>query len=317
MNKFIKIKINKKEYEVYNNANFSIVTNEECNANCEFCVEALRAKHTCQNDYNNEEWKEKVIEALDFMRSMNTSISITGGEPTLNNNLPWLINEIDKRNFRKKVITTNGSKLNDVLDNLIAAKFNHLNISRVHYDEDINQKIMKFNKGEYIDNEKLEQHIRKANNNNVRVRLSCLINKLGIQDTNDVLDYIMYYKCNGVDNFVFRELMNYDFENARQSGESVNPAKERFYKNNFIDITSVIEELKSMDFEIINEVNGYYYNVIVFNIYGCAVCFEKANLENMKDKKENEIYEFVLHPSGNLTSSWNENDILDIGGNNE
>ena len=39
------------------------------------------------------------------MRDMNTSISITGGEPTANSRFIELVNLVDKYKFRKTVVT--------------------------------------------------------------------------------------------------------------------------------------------------------------------------------------------------------------------
>lgn len=78
-----------KKYKIYDNANFSIVVDRSCNADCKFCVEDLRnhsnEKRTCNYDI-----------ALSKMRELNTSISITGGEPTANSRFVELANLVDK-----------------------------------------------------------------------------------------------------------------------------------------------------------------------------------------------------------------------------
>ena len=157
------------------------------------------------------------------MRKIDTSISITGGEPTVDPKLPIILDKVGLLDFRKKVITTNGSGLllpstnnETILDKLVRNGFNHLNISKVSYDEEVNQKIMKFKrKSETTTNEMLEEIVAKAKLGGIRPRMSCLVNKEAVSNLANVISYIEFYKSIGVDNIVFRELMNYDFEKSR------------------------------------------------------------------------------------------------------
>jgi Molybdenum cofactor biosynthesis enzyme len=313
--------INNKDYIVYDNANFSIVIDDYCNAGCDFCVEDLRARKS-KRKIENDLWLSEIDKVLKIMRNLNTSISITGGEPTIDPKLPILLDNIGKLDFRKKVITTNGSGLllpgDDgelIIDKLIKNNFNHLNISRVDCDEMVNQKVMKFkSKDNITQNIDLKDIVSIANKGNLRVRMSCLVNGLAVKNLDDVIDYINFYKNIGVDNIVFRELMNYDFEKAESEGSVINRVKRNFYLNYFVNLDSIIRDInKNNDFKLINIVKGYYYNVWVYDYNGVICCFEKANLENMSNS-DNEIWEFVFHPQGVLCGSWNDKEkiILDI-----
>lgn len=82
-----------------------------------------------------------------------------------------------------------------------------------------------------------------------------------------------------------------------------------FYETSYVDMTPILKEIASdPEFKLINTVNGYYYNVWVYNYKGADLCFEQADLRKMPEKKDNEIYEFVLHESGKLWGSWDDSD---------
>lgn len=288
---------NNKAYKVYNNANFSIVLDRSCNADCKFCVEALR-NHS--NNKRNCDYER----VLSKMRDINTSISITGGEPTANSRFIELVNLVDKYKFRKTVVTTNGSFLIrdnfKILDSLL--NFNHLNISKAHFDERENRAVMRYKTDDYFSNEDLisvMNHI-KEKESKLRVRLSCVLTQSTIKSKEDIQAYADFYS-DYVDNIVFRELM--------KSDEIENEDKKEFYQTNAVDMTPILKEIsEDKEFKLINETNGYYYNVKVYEYKGMILCFEQADLRNMYNRKEYEIYEFVLHESGRLCGSWNDSE---------
>ena len=59
---------------------------------------------------------------MDFLKPLNPSISITGGEPTIDNKLCEILKIIDEHNYRKRVITTNGNLLLEKRENKTLSK---------------------------------------------------------------------------------------------------------------------------------------------------------------------------------------------------
>lgn len=97
---------------------------------------------------------------------------------------------------------------------------------------------------------------------------------------------------------VFRELMKTDVDSITNSD------RKSFYETSYVDMTPILTEIANdPEFKLVNTVNGYYYNVWVYNYKGADLCFEQADLRKMPEKKDNEIYEFVLHESGKLCGS--------------
>lgn len=93
---FNKQTFNSKEYDVYDNANFSIIVDRYCNAACTFCVEDLRNQSKLKKSLRYDQFIPNVGKALSKMRALNTSISLTGGEPTASAVFVDLVKLIDK-----------------------------------------------------------------------------------------------------------------------------------------------------------------------------------------------------------------------------
>lgn len=300
---------------VYSNVNLSIFVDDYCNTDCKFCVAQLRFENRGKlfkkdKIKNDEEYLKRIGELLEYLKPLNPSVSITGGEPTKSKRLPKILEIINKYGYRKRTLTTNGSGLFDimegktVLQHIIDNKFSHLNISKAHYDEGINKEIMQYDNG-YCSNEMIETISTISLANGLRPRMSCD----GINSLEDMVKYMEYYQSIGIDNVIFRELMDFD-ENKMINKEKINYNIENKVKLN--EIWKNIDVDKR--FEPIRNLLGYYYYVEVYKFKNIDMCSESANLVKLYDEKEKHedvVYEMVIHPNGNLNGSWVDNeDIL-------
>lgn len=303
--------------EVYDNANLSIFVNESCNANCKFCVDQLRfegkGKQFIKERISDDvEYFLRLEEVLANLRPLDTSISVTGGEPTKSPRLPRILKLVSKYGFRKRVITTNGSGLLDIvdgkriIDHIVDNGFHHLNISKTHYLEDVNAEVMQFDNS-YFTNEQMAEVVKIAQAGCVRPRLSCLLLKSGIYDVNGMMRYMDFYGAMGVDNIIFRETMDYD------KSAMNNLTKLRFLEENKVHLNDIWHQIDSMSdtFHPIVQVLGYYYYCEVYKYKGIDMVTESANLaaiDPQKSKAPNTVFEMVFHPNGNLNGSWIEDE---------
>ena len=305
---------------VYSNTNLSIFVTDYCNANCKFCVAHLRyeagnMEYVKPYIRDDEEYFTRLEHVLQEVRELDPSVSLTGGEPTSSHRIGRIIELLDKYNFRKRTITTNGTYLlkkfgdRTVLEMLIDNGFQHLNISRAHYDEDINNEVM-------LLKDKLDlKTISDMARGKIRIRLSCILSKVGVDSVLEMKKYMDYALEYGIDNVVFRELMNYDEKEIDQKQRIHIYCKEnRIHLN---DIWEVVD--KDSEFEFENQVLGYYYYVEVYKYRGIDMVSESANLERILPEKEASselfkkpiVYEMIFHPNGYLNGSWREcEDIL-------
>lgn len=144
--------------------NFSIVVPGTCNGKCSFC-NWLHMK-TCDN------YLEKLKEVLVGLPENFTQISLTGGEPTTSQLFSNILNLIKKHKTRwpKVVLTTNGETL---VPAQLKGIINHINISRHHYNDWINQQI--FRNPCALSGNTIAWMAEKSNNNGIDVTLNCVI----------------------------------------------------------------------------------------------------------------------------------------------
>ena len=190
--------------QVYSNVNLSIFTDDYCNANCKFCVAQLRYEDKGQmykkgRIANDDEYFTRLDYVLNYLRPLNPSVSITGGEPTKSKRLIPILQMVEKYGYRKRTLTTNGSGLFDYVDgkpviqHITENHFQHLNISKAHFDEGINKEIMQYGEG-YCSNEDIRKATLFAKANGLRPRMSCLLLQEGIHDIEGIINYLEFYQ---------------------------------------------------------------------------------------------------------------------------
>lgn len=307
---------------VYKNFNLSIFVDDKCNADCQFCVAQLRYEHrgllyNKEHITDDKTYMETLRTILEKVRPLNPSISITGGEPTISNRLVPIMKLVAELGFRKRTITTNGSGLfrmfagKPIIQHLIDCGFDHLNISRVTMDEDLNRTIMRYEKHtDYCSNEMIKGIADYVKGSNLKIRMSCLLLKDSICTVEGIKAYVDFYKEYGIDNFIFRQLMDYDHL-------AVNQEKIQYCDRNKVDLNDIWEEMKFYP-EIKPYLNlvGYYYYVEIYKYNGCTIASESANLEQQyteKKKNSDMIYEMVFHTNGVLAGSWVPTEDILIG----
>lgn len=308
--------------KLYKNFNLNIFINKYCNADCKFCIAQMRYQnaHAMYKDHGIQDYYEyltRLDNVLKTIRKYNPSISITGGEPTMSPILTEVLKLVDKYNFRKRTITTNGSglfKIQDgdfIINNLIKYNWDHLNISRVSYNDILNKKIMRFNEEKSYCSIDMLKHILTIANNSTKLkhRISCLLLKESINSVPEMINYIDFFQKIGANNFIFRELMDYD-ESA------INKEKIDYCNLNKIRLNDIWHDFeKYPDFIPYLNILGYYYYVEIYKYHGLTVASESANLVQQTLEKNNNpdvIYEMVFHDNGNLNASWIDNqEILD------
>lgn len=307
--------------KVYKNFNFSIFIDDYCNADCKFCVAQLRYAHK-QALYQKEHITDldKYLSRLEYIlkliRPLNPSVSITGGEPTLSPILTDVMKLVDDLGFRKRTITTNGSGLfniqngDTILNNLIKYHWNHLNISRASYNDSLNRQIMRYAaEKEYCTVEMMKDIIAVTNTSDLHHRISCLLLRESVCSVEEIKRYIDFYGNIGANNFIFRELMDYDHT-------ALNTEKMEYCDKNKIKLNEIWEDFeKYPNFIPFLNILGYYYYVEIYKYLGMTVASESADLNQQyveKSKHPDTVYEMVFHNNGNLCGSWiDKEEILD------
>ena len=234
------------------------------------------------------------------------TISFTGGEPSIDYRLPDIMKAISRFPARRRTMTTNGSGLfkylkgKTVMNWLAEGKLTHLNISRAHFDNEENDRLMRFKKAP--DWQALKRITYQAEKLDVRVRLSCALIESGVNSLEDILVYLEKAKEAGVDNVIFRQLMLVDEEKMALGEEVIFSNKERVLLKPILNRIS-----EHRDFKFTKQIMGYYYYVEVWNYKGIDVVFEEADLATLEKAKKlmpGVVHELIFHPNAKLCSTW-------------
>jgi GTP 3',8-cyclase len=299
--------------EVYAGANLSIYSGQKCNAACPFCVEELRpaargreldGQRTLEVD--DHRYLARLEESLESLRPLAPTIAITGGEPSKDPRLPGILQLVRRYAAPKRTLTTNGSGLLDrragrrVIDWIAEARLDHLNLSIAVPDLGRNARLMKL--PQHLDSLELREVVRLARAAGIRVRLSCVLLRLGVKTLEGMVEYLRFAEALGIDNVIFRQLMMTD-PAAHLPGPVV-----RFSDAQRVALEPLLEEITADPrFAFERQVMGYYYYVEVWRCRGIDVVFEEADLAQLETRKRLDagtVHELVFHPDGNLASTW-------------
>lgn len=294
-----KININGKEYKYYSNAQMSLYVTKKCNANCGFCMNKYEKRFCKALELDDSNYLKALNNVLDTLKLVNPPITITGGEPTKSMRLVPILRLINNKGYRFRTFSTNGTGLLDryegktILSHILENNaINNINISRMVIDDENNKKIMRINQS----NELIRKVFTFGKINNMDMRLSCSLQKGGVENLNDILEYNDYYEKIGIDTIIFRELI--PINNCRKE-----------YNDSIIKIDKIFESIKNDSrFKYIKTLDGMYYNVYIYRYKDKLVkCYqEKRDLGKKID--DDIIREFVFYPDGNLDSGWNKED---------
>jgi molybdenum cofactor biosynthesis enzyme MoaA len=298
---------------VYANANLSVYSAQPCNARCPFCVEELRpaSRGTALEMQKAVERDDRVYfsrldETLHALKPLNPSVSVTGGEPSIDPRLPAILRTLYDFQARKRTMTTNASGLLQVregraiIDWITATGVPHLNISRAHPDQEENARLMRLHHG--LGLEQLGEVVARARCGGTRVRLSCVLVRRAIDSFEGMLRYLDFAADLGVDNVIFRQLMKTDA--ATHADNFV----VRFSDAHRVLLEPLLDAISGDNrFVFQRQIVGYYYYVEVWRYDSIDVVFEEADLAQLEAVKRDDptvIHELVFHPNAALASTW-------------
>ena len=265
----MKDKLTKKTIE---NPNFSVVVPGGCNAKCNFCFWKNTGKMNIHPKY-----LERLDYFLEIMPPQFSQISLTGGEPTLSPYFAGILNLIShKKRYSHVVLTTNGAKLSDFIENLENA-VQHVNLSRHAADDDANAKI--FGTKSVPNRKELERLCEELNNIGIDATFNAVLDR-GFSSKKDVYNFIEFAKDCGASAVCFRENC---FKEKHEALES--SALEKEFSN-----------VKSKEY------GCPVCRSVVQYVKGMRVTWKYSILE--PSEAMDRIYEAVYFPDGRLTEDW-------------
>ena len=210
-------------------------------------------------------------------------------------------------------MNTNGAGLFDkwnertTLDYIVSNEVHHLNISRMHQDEYVNQMLMRYG-DRYFSNDMLKDAIAYIGTHGTRVRLGCVLTKGGISTLSQMVEYIEFYQSLGIDHIIFREMTKFP-------DSAPNSVKKAYCYDNKVALADIWDYMdRDVRFKRFKVAIGDYSELRVYQYGNVEVATKtsdaiKARVVQTADPDL--VYGLVLHPNGNLTAGWiDDEDIL-------
>lgn len=264
------------------NPNFTIVAPGGCNAECDFCF--------WKQEKTGKNYMDKLKRTMELLPSQFYMLSISGGEPTISPYLTQILDSIDVEQFTHRILTTNGTHLMKHIDK-ISEKIQHINISRHHWDEEINKKI--FISETVPDAKHLSECIDILNERGIDVTFSCVLTDEYILTKEDIIKYVQFAKECGASHVYFRK----KHENLLPHHLEAEFGHSKIIKTHDCPACRTrVQLIKGMDVH-----------------WKTSVLEPSAEMPDF-------LFETVFHPSGKFTYDWDgqfEIDPADIIDNNE
>lgn len=148
----------------------------------------------------------------------------------------------------------------------------------------------------------LREIVARANKGGTRVRLSCVLVKGAVDELDDVFAYLDFAQKCGVDNVIFRQLMQTDPATVQDNFVT------RFSRRRGVSMAPLLDAIsRHPRFEFQRQVMGYYYYVEAWRYCDMDVVFEGADLAQLEITKQTMpgvIQELIFHPNAQLASTW-------------
>lgn len=256
-----------------------------CNAKCFFCVE--------QNS-QCEENADKYIKQVDLMLSemeregILYSVSVTGGEPLLFKKFDGLCEVLKKHDIKFLTMNTNAKYLNQYIEQ-IDGLFNYVDISRYAISDKRNNEIFGVDMPTLKDLMRIKKRLK-----HTKMRLQCVL--CDVNSVGDVLDLINAYSF--ADDISFRKLMKLN----EQTGIKYDDKQ---------DLYNQILEYAFNHFELVEQTIQDYYVYEIWKYNGTFITFSHSNMKMLseieKDENDSVCREFIIHPNGTISGSWDKN----------
>lgn len=286
-----------------------------CSARCHFCSENLRQSgqsHSSQMRPSGDYFVQ-LKSALTQLQNLPLAFSLSGLEAT--DDWDWFAQLIDvlaahKRSSKveQSVLYSNGAGMVHLRANaplmtkLQAFELNWVELSRHHYDEKVNQSIMRFRPGlNIVANTALNEVVETINAIST-VKLVCIVQAGGVADVEALLNYVSWARAIGVRQVIFRELSvlgdnylkNTTFNYIADSRVSVAALARCF----------IAQELPALEF--VQATLGYYFCNLVVKFRDVVITFESSSYVQLQQRHDSgRVYKLIFHANGNLCADWN------------
>lgn len=286
-----------------------------CNAHCSFCSEELLRTDAARLSAKSviadqQQYFRGLARAWKELEGFPMGLSLSGLEATAHPR--WLLTLLELVRahdalFPWRVLYTNGSGLavdDRLIPALVATRFDRVELSRCHFDEAVNHRVMRFDRGVPIRERALfEETVRRVLAAGLGLKLVCILNQQAVRSLDDVERYLDDASRLGVKQVVFRSLS--------ELGELyVENRETRWIEQQRVSTRALVEAVmpdstprEGWAFEGMTA--GYYYSNEVYRRGAVEVVFEAASyVAHAEGVQQGVLQKLVFHSTGDLCGDW-------------
>ena len=189
------------DYTVDEGFNVYVDTTSACNARCDFCI----ANTSGRLEGDTQRFLDGLETALSFTHEVDGTIQVVGGEPLISRRFSLVMSLMKKFTFRRVVVNTNGTRLEERVPQIVEGGVTHVNISRHAISDRENNEVMRFRK-EPVTSSDLEAAVAALRNRNIRTRLQGNLINGHLDSLDKIKEYLDFAARIGVDTVSFSEL---------------------------------------------------------------------------------------------------------------
>lgn len=287
-----------------------------CNAHCSFCSEELLRLDATRLSAktvigDRQRYFDGLARAWTELAGFPMGLSLSGLEATAD--AEWLLALLEllrshEALFPLRVLYTNGSGLASdarLLPALADAKFDRIELSRCHFDETVNHRVMRFDNGVAIRARGVfEQTVRHVLAAGLGLKLVCILNTQAVGTLAEVEAYLDEAERLGVTQVVFRSLSELGalYRDNRET---------RWIERHRSSAHALMAEVMSnalvtrQGWTFVGMTAGYYYSNEVYRRGAIEVVFEAASyVAHHEGAQSGVLQKLVFHSTGDLCGDW-------------
>ena len=287
-----------------------------CNAHCSFCSEELLRLDATRLSAKtpigaHDRYFAGLARAWQELAGFELGLSLSGleatSDPAWMSRLLTLVRAHDTL-FAERVLYTNGSGLCTapaLIDALAEARFDRVELSRVHFDERVNHLVMRFDADQPIRTRTaFEATVRQVLAAGLELKLVCILNTQAVASVEDVERYVGEAEALGVRRVVFRGLSELG-DLYRDNRETRWMAKHRVPVRALMDVLLPEEGEPRAGWTFEGVTSGYYYYNEVYRRRGVEVVLEGASyVAHLDGVQGGVLQKLVFHSTGDLCGDW-------------
>jgi pyruvate-formate lyase-activating enzyme len=203
-----------------------------CNAKCPFCIAETKDRKDSINFMDGARF------AIELTAKLGGSVQVVGGEPMVTRKIFPLLSALRPYRFHRIVVNTNGSFITkEKAQAMKDAHVTHVNISHHHYDEKINDEIMRIKP--FLPDSSIRDAVDLLEED-FELRINCNLIQGYIYNIDKIMAFVYWANGVGVREVSFSQLFPLSLFNYQV------PPEKWYTETHQVDLEGIVDDLDSL-----------------------------------------------------------------------